>query len=93
VKDAVEREGIVSAEEEAASTSSVAADNPRKTFSARATCTAKETFRRREANNLPTFVPIKAVAYLTHFVKHAATWPTKAPNSVTAIMGMKHMSR
>jgi hypothetical protein len=63
VKSAVAGEDIL-AEEEAASTPFAAADKPRKTLSARATWTARETFRRQEANNLPTCIPLEAVALL-----------------------------
>jgi hypothetical protein len=54
VKGAVAGEGIPT-EEEAVSTPSEAADNPRKTLSAFATWTARETFRRQEANYITTY--------------------------------------
>jgi hypothetical protein len=56
VKNAVAEEGIPT-EDEMASTPSAAADNPRKTFSAWATWTARENLRLQGANNLPTCIP------------------------------------
>jgi hypothetical protein len=55
VKSAVAKEGIL-VEEEAASTPSTATVNPRKTL----IWTARETFRRQEANNLSTCIPLEA---------------------------------
>jgi hypothetical protein len=58
LRNAVVGEGIL-AEEEAASTPSEAADNPRKTLSACAILwTARETLQRHEANNWPTCIPL-----------------------------------
>jgi hypothetical protein len=84
-------EGTLSVEE-AASTSSAAADNPRKMLSACAIWTARETFRRQEGNNLPTCIPLEAAACLANlFVKTSVAWPPRAPNSVTE-KGINRMS-
>jgi hypothetical protein len=69
VKSAVAGEGIPT-EEEAAYTMSTAAGKPRKTVSARAIWMARDTFRRMEANNLPTCIPLEADACLASFVKN-----------------------
>jgi hypothetical protein len=69
MRNAVVGQGTAPAEEEAASTPSAAADIPRKTLSAWATWTARETLRRQEASNLPTCIPLEAAACLANSVK------------------------
>jgi hypothetical protein len=61
------------------------------TLSALATWTARETFRRQEANDLPTCIPLEAAACLVSSVKKAVAWPPIVLNSMTE-NGMKRMS-
>jgi hypothetical protein len=55
------------------------------------TWTARATFRRHEANNLPIYIPLEAGACLASSVKKAVAWPPRVPNSVIA-KGIERMS-
>jgi hypothetical protein len=79
VTSVVASEGI-SVDKEAAFTPSAAANNPRKTLSARATWTTRENFRRKEANNFPTCIPLEALAYLDGSVRK--TWRGRRDHQV-----------
>jgi hypothetical protein len=52
----------------------------------------RETFRRQEANNLPTYIPLEAAACLANSFKKGVAWPPRESKSVTA-KGMKRMPR
>jgi hypothetical protein len=84
VKSAVKGESILT-EEKAASTQSLAVDNPRKTLIVRVSdMDDGERKRRHEAYNLPTCISLEAAACPANSVKKAVASPQGAPNSVTA---------